>query len=508
MTESVVATAAKTAGNLRGQAVSAAKGPLHMVRGTSPEEKLLKNAKTEYWNEHEEIATYMAIETLAEAVGDKETAKLARDIRRDEEKMARYLERLIPALTKAVVKTEIPAAERRKPAARKRSGSSSTTSDKSQARQQLEEQELRQHGSQALGQHEEAQHRQEELILADRRGGPSYLEGMTTAAPDKALEEARWNLDPLVDGKGAEGTLELLAEARERAVAFAEKHRGKVSELDAAGLAAAMRELEDMFDKVGRAGSYASLWFTVDTADPERGALLQQVQERGAEIETSLIFFELEWNEVPDEQAETLLAADELEFCRHHLKTSRRYRPHQLSEPEELILTETEVTGRSAFGRLFTEQISSVMVDLPDSEDPVPLMEALSRLQDPDRERRAEAADAVTKALEPGLRTRAFIFNTLLQDKSTKDRLRSYPHWLAARNLSNEASDESVEALIEAVVSHYELARRWYRLKAKLLGLGQARSLRPDGAGCDGGAADRLRRRAGAGSRLLPQLLA
>jgi len=122
VTESAVATVAKTAGNLRGQALSAAKGPLHMVRGTSPEEKLLKNAKTEYWNEHEEIATYTAIETLAEAVGDKETARLARDIRRDEEKMARYLEKLIPALTKAVVKSEIPAAERRKPASRKRSG--------------------------------------------------------------------------------------------------------------------------------------------------------------------------------------------------------------------------------------------------------------------------------------------------------------------------------------------------------------------------------------------------
>ena len=294
---------------------------------------------------------------------------------------------------------------------------------------------------------------------------------MTTAAPDQALEEARWNLDPLVQGKGSEGTLELLAEARERAQAFSEEHRGKVAELDAPGLVAAMRELEAIFDKVGRAGSYAALWFTVDTADPERGALLQQVQERGAEIETSLIFFELEWNEVPDEQAESLLEADELEFCRHHLRTARRYRPHQLTEPEERILTEVDVTGRSAFGRLFTEQISSVMVELPDADEPVPLMEALSRLQDPDRERRAEAADAVTKALEPGLRTRTFIFNTLLQDKSTKDRLRSYQHWLAARNLSNEASDESVEALIEAVVSHYELARRWYRLKAKLLGL-------------------------------------
>ena len=60
---------------------------------------------------------------------------------------------------------------------------------------------------------------------------------------------------------------------------------------------------------------------------------------------------------------------------------------------------------------------------------------------------RRESAAAVTRALEPGLRTRAFVFNTLLVDKATDDRLRSYPHWLAARNLDNEASDESVAAL-------------------------------------------------------------
>ena len=74
-------------------------------------------------------------------------------------------------------------------------------------------------------------------------------------------------------------------------------------------------------------------------------------------------------------------------------------------------------------------------------------------------------------ALAPGLRTRAFLFNTLLADKATDDRLRRYPNWLAARNLSNEASDESVAALIEAVKGRYEIARRWYRLKARLLGV-------------------------------------
>ena len=79
-------------------------------------------------------------------------------------------------------------------------------------------------------------------------------------------------------------------------------------------------------------------------------------------------------------------------------------------------------------------------------------------------------AESVTGRSSPGLRTRAYIFNTLLQDKSVNDRLRSYDHWLAARNLANEASDESVEALIEAVTGRYGIARRWYRLKAKLLG--------------------------------------
>jgi ferritin-like metal-binding protein YciE len=121
-------TIAKIAGQAQGQAKSLAKGPLHMVRGTGEAEKMLKNAKTEYWNEHEEIATYTAIETLATAVGDKETAKMARSIRREEERMASFLERQIPTLTKAVVTEEIPAKERSNGRAGSRRKSSSRSS--------------------------------------------------------------------------------------------------------------------------------------------------------------------------------------------------------------------------------------------------------------------------------------------------------------------------------------------------------------------------------------------
>ncbi len=292
-----------------------------------------------------------------------------------------------------------------------------------------------------------------------------------SALRDEALESASWNLEPLVERRGPAGVEELLGEARDRSAAFAERYRGRVAELGAGELAEAMNELAGISDLAGRAGSYAMLAFTLDTADPERGALIQRARELGAEIETTLLFFDLEWNEAPDEHAEEVLADDALDFCRHYLRTLRRYRPHQLSEPEERVLTETSVTGSSAFRRLFTELTSALRVDLPDVDEPASLEEALSRLQDSDRDRREETAGAVTEALRPGIRTRGYVFNTLAQDKSVKDRLRSYPHWLASRNLANEASDESVEALIEAVQSRYELARRWYRLKARLLGL-------------------------------------
>jgi ferritin-like metal-binding protein YciE len=109
-----VADAASAVTSAASKAVSAAKGPLHVLRGTGEQEKMLKNAKTEYSEEHEEIATYTAIETLAEAVGDQETAKLAREIRRDEERMAKFLAGQIPTLTRAVVTAEVPASERSK----------------------------------------------------------------------------------------------------------------------------------------------------------------------------------------------------------------------------------------------------------------------------------------------------------------------------------------------------------------------------------------------------------
>ena len=128
-----VAAAANVVQTAANKAAALAQGPLHMVRGTGEQEKLLKNAKTEFQDEAEEIATYTAIETLATAVGDKETAALAKRIRRDEERMQNFLARLIPQLAKAVATEEIPAAlrstgRRRSSSSRRRTSSSSSSS--------------------------------------------------------------------------------------------------------------------------------------------------------------------------------------------------------------------------------------------------------------------------------------------------------------------------------------------------------------------------------------------
>jgi oligoendopeptidase F len=286
---------------------------------------------------------------------------------------------------------------------------------------------------------------------------------------DPELQATAWDLEPLVEGDGPDGVERRLSAALERAQAFAERYAGQLEQLDSTGLREAMEELAAIQELAGRVGAYAALRFSTDTADPATGALLQLAQERGTAIETTLLFFDLEWAALDDERAEQLLAGDGLEFCRHQLRNVRRYREHLLSEPEERILSEKSLTGAGAWTRLFEELTSAIEVQLP--EENVALDVALSRLALPDRETRRDAAEAVSEALAPGLRTRAFLFNTLLADKGIDDRLRRYPNWLAARNLANEASDESVAALIDAVRARYEIPRRWYRLKARLLGL-------------------------------------
>src|SRR5438270_11928651 len=89
----------------------------------------------------------------------------------------------------------------------------------------------------------------------------------------------------------------------------------------------------------------------------------------------------------------------------------------------------------------------------------------------PNHEARQVSGRAVTAALRPGLPVRTYILNTVMADHALDDRMRRYSSWIAARNLGNEISDETVQALVDSVTSRYDIPARWYRLKGKLLGI-------------------------------------
>jgi oligoendopeptidase F len=283
----------------------------------------------------------------------------------------------------------------------------------------------------------------------------------------------RWELGDLYAGPDDPRIEADLDAALAAANAFAARWRGKLGQAGAAELATALDELERLQEPVARAGSFAGLLFAADTSAPRHGALLQRVQERGSEIRNALVFFELDWVCLEEERASALLADPALARRRHFLRSLRRYRPHVLSEPEERLLEETANTGSRAFGRLFDEILARLRFAVRRDDATLDLgeEEVLALLYDPDRDVRREGALALSRVLHENARTLGFVLNTLVQDKAADDRRRRYPTPVAARHLANEIDAESVESLLSACVARYPLVARYYRLKARLLGL-------------------------------------
>lgn len=280
-------------------------------------------------------------------------------------------------------------------------------------------------------------------------------------------ETVRWTLSDLYPDAAA---LEAdLAGALEEAGSFSEDYHGRLHELDAAGWAGALSRFAALHDRLGRAFTYAYLHWSTNTIDPERGKLLQSVRERYTEAEKQLLFLELEWIGLADESADTIIRSEEIRPYRHYLEVLRTRAKHVLTEPEEKILAEKAVTGRAAWNRLFDQTLGAATFSV--NGESLSEQEVLARMHDADREKRRAAALGFTDGLQTHLRTLTFIFNTMLADKSSDDRLRRYPHWLASRNLANEVSDDVVQALVEAVSGRFDLSTRYYALKRRLLGL-------------------------------------
>ena len=259
-----------------------------------------------------------------------------------------------------------------------------------------------------------------------------------------------------------------IARLTELVDAFQARYRGKVAEMSAADLVSAYEALEAIYDLRGRLGAFAFLNFSTDTGNTDFQAAVARVEELEAALSQKLVFFDLEWNALDDEQASAILDDPALGKYRYYLEAERRYRPFNLSEAEEQIIIEKSVTGSGAWTRFFTQLTSAFRFDWLDDE--VNMTFVLNKLRDADRDVREMAWRKLSDKLREKSMELTFIFNTLALDKANSDRRRGYSSWISSRNLSNKASDEVVAALVSTVTDNYELVARHYRLKQALLG--------------------------------------
>lgn len=286
----------------------------------------------------------------------------------------------------------------------------------------------------------------------------------------------RWDLSDLFRSHDDPAIDASLSACHARAERFAERYRGTVGVPDGPApdhLLAAILELEALQTDLERAGAYAGLLYASDTTRPEHRDLRERIEQRLTAIGNLVLFFELEWLEVPDGTAASLIDHEVLAGYRHFLRQLRRMRPHTLSEAEEQLLNERDNTGPRAFGRLFTELTTSLGFPFQRNgrEERLTLSEILALSHEPDRSVRQRAHHALFDVLEQQALVLTFVYDTLIQDHLTVDRLRRFPHPMAARHVANEIDAEAVEQMLAVTERNFGEAQRYFRVKARLLGL-------------------------------------
>ncbi|MBF0356292.1 MAG: M3 family oligoendopeptidase [Alphaproteobacteria bacterium] len=287
---------------------------------------------------------------------------------------------------------------------------------------------------------------------------------------DLAAPLPEWDLKDLYTGPDDPKLAQDLEKAMQEARALEAEVKGRLGVLSGAEFGAAILRFEAIYETLGRILSFAQLLHAADVADPERGRFSQTMQERATDISTHTLFFTLEINRLDDAVLDKNLKDPDAARYAPWLRDLRVFRPHQLSDDLEKLLHEKEVTGRSAWMRLFDETMARLKFPIEGKE--VSITQATDLLSDPDRARRQMAGRAIGQVLGDHIHTFSLITNVLAKDKAVEDVWRHYPHPVSARNLANQVEDEVVDALVSAVKGAWDqLAHRYYGMKARWMGL-------------------------------------
>lgn len=280
-----------------------------------------------------------------------------------------------------------------------------------------------------------------------------------------------WDLTDLFPGPDSPELTAALEQSEKDAKAFESKYKGNLlaNGPDGTFLAGAIQDYEAASDLLGRIGTFAFLNYAGDQQDPERAKLFGDIQGKLTDISNAFIFFELELNQIPDEQLDTALKGPALARYKPWFDDLRKEKPYQLDEKLELLFNEKSLTSGAAFNRLFSDTITSLRFDV--NGEQLSLEPTLNLMLDSDEAKRQAGAEALSKTFQDNIQVFTLITNTLAKDKEISDRWRGFNDIADSRHLANRVEGPVVEALVDAVRESYpKLSHRYYKMKAKWLG--------------------------------------
>ena len=277
-----------------------------------------------------------------------------------------------------------------------------------------------------------------------------------------------WNLGDLYESPNSKKLRDDLRNLGIITKKFEKKYNNKVINLSSEKLLKAIIELEKIDIKIDKIMSYAHLLVAEDGNNEKNKIFYQKMQEKITSIASSLVFFNIQINEISDHNLNKLFSNRSLGVYKNWTLNLRKFKPYQLDIKTEKLLQEKSITSRSAWVRLFDDTIASLKFPFKGKE--LSSAEIFNYLSDKKELNRKNSAKVVSKVLKSNIRVFATITNTLAKDKSINDNWRGLPNPVSSRNLSNVVEDEVVNALSDTVIENYSrVSHRYYKLKAKWL---------------------------------------
>ena len=290
------------------------------------------------------------------------------------------------------------------------------------------------------------------------------------------FEPSGWTLEALLPVHEGPKLEEILTGLEEQVTEF-EGHREQLSpEIASEAFLAVMALAESISTRMTRLGAYAQLWFAEDTQSQEALAFLGKMEQLGTEIRNRMLFFDLWWKGLDDRAAQRLLA-DSGDYS-YHLESLRRFKPHTLSEPEEKVINLKDVNGVDALVNLYTMMTNRFSFELEvDGERREMTRDELSTyVRDPSPEVREAAYQELFRVYSDQGTVLGQIYSHRIRDWASENlTLRAFDTPVSVRNLANDIPDPVVETLLEVCRDKMAVFHRYFRLKARWLGVERLR---------------------------------